>query len=108
MDGGGDRGDLVRTQGGVDGQRADPIGEALARPDGLTNPEFTRMVVEKGEAAGEAARRLSHQVVRAALSPTLPHVADVTGGTLGAAQAVLSPFHRRVRANVKRLRSKRG
>jgi hypothetical protein len=84
------------------------LGEALARPDGLTNPEFTRMVIEKGEAAGEAARRLSHQVVRAALSPTLPHAADVAGGTLGAAQAVLSPFHRRVRANVKRLRSKRG
>ncbi len=83
------------------------LGEALARPDGLTNPEFTRMVIEKGEAAGEAAQRLSRHVARGALSPTLPDAGDVAASTVGAAQAMLSPFHRRVRANVKRLRGKR-
>jgi hypothetical protein len=83
------------------------LGVALTRPDRLADPEFTRMMVEKGEAAGEAAHRLSRHMVRGALSPTIPDAGDVAASTVGAARALLSPYHRRVRANVKRLRGKR-
>jgi hypothetical protein len=84
------------------------LGLALTRPDRLADPEFTRMLFEKGEAAGEAAHRLSRHLVRGALSTTIHDAGDLAANSVGAAQAVLSPYHRRVRANVKRLRGKRG
>lgn len=88
--------------------RSAMLGGALASPGRLADPEFTRMMVEKGEAAGEAAHRLTRHMVRGALSPTIPDASDVAASTVGAAHAVLSPYHRRVRANVKRLRGKQG
>lgn len=84
------------------------LGAALARPDRLADPEFTRMVFEKGEAAGEAAQRLSRHLVRGARRKAVPDAGDVAASTMDAAKAVLSPYHRRVRANVKRLRAKQG
>jgi hypothetical protein len=84
------------------------LGFALTRPDRLADPEFTRMLFEKGEATGEAAHRLSRHLVRGALSTTIPDAGDLAASSVGVAQVVLSPYHRRVRANVKRLRGKRG
>ncbi|MGE3295640.1 MAG: hypothetical protein AB7O95_30155, partial [Geminicoccaceae bacterium] len=88
--------------------RSTMLGFALTRPDRLADPEFTRMMFEKGEAAGEAAHRLSRHLVRGALSATVADAGDLAASTVGVAQAVLSPYHRRVRANVKRLRGMRG
>ena len=51
--------------------RSTMLGFALTRPDRLADPEFTRMLFEKGEAAGEAAHRLSRHLVRGALSATI-------------------------------------
>jgi hypothetical protein len=87
--------------------RSAMLGAALASPGGLANPEFTRMMIEKGEAAGEAAQRLSRHMVRGAVGRAIPDASDVAASTVDAARAVLSPYHRRVRANVKRLRGKR-
>jgi hypothetical protein len=87
--------------------RSAMLGAALASPGGLANPEFTRMMIEKGEAAGEAAQRLSRHMVRGASARAIPDASDVAASTVDAARAVLSPYHRRVRANVKRLRGKR-
>jgi hypothetical protein len=87
--------------------RSAMLGAALASPGGLANPEFTRMMIEKGEAAGEAAQRLSRHMVRGAVGRAIPDAGDVAASTVDAARAVLSPYHRRVRANVKRLRGKR-
>jgi hypothetical protein len=87
--------------------RSAMLGAALASPGGLANPEFTRMMIEKGEAAGEAAQRLSRHMVRGAVGRAIPDARDVAASTVDAARAVLSPYHRRVRANVKRLRGKR-
>jgi hypothetical protein len=84
------------------------LGAALSQPHRLTDPEFTRMMVEKGEAAGEAAHRLSRHMVRGALGPVVTDPGAVAASTVDAAAAMLSPYHRRVRANVRRLRSKRG
>lgn len=80
---------------------------ALTSPVRLADPEFARMMFEKGEAAGEAVHRLSRHMVRGALNPTIADAGDVAASTIGAARAMLSPYHRRVRANVKRLRNKR-
>ena len=77
---------------------------ALAQPAKLADPEFGLMVAEKAAAVGEAAERLSREAVRragrraAAADATLLATAGVV-----AAAALLSPFHRRVRANVRRL-----
>ena len=83
------------------------LGAALTQPHRLTDPEFTRMLVEKGEAAGEAAHRLSRHMVRGAMAPLETDPGAVAASTVDAAAAVLTPFHRRVRANVRRLRNKR-
>jgi hypothetical protein len=83
------------------------LGAALTQPHRLADPEFSRMMVEKGEAAGEAAHRLSQHVVRGAMGSLVTDPGAVAASTVDAAAAMLSPYHRRVRANVRRLRNKR-
>lgn len=84
------------------------MGTALTQPTRLADPEFALMVTEKAAAVGEAAERLSRQAVRR--SGRRASTSDATrlaADTVDAAKAMLTPFHRRVRANVKRLRGKR-
>jgi hypothetical protein len=85
------------------------LGAAMAQPAKLADPEFGLMVAEKAAAVGEAAERLSrHAVRRAGRRSGAPDAARVVADGVGAAAAALSPFHRRVRANVRRLRRKPG
>ena len=83
------------------------MGAAMAQPVKLADPEFALMVTEKAAAVGEAAERLSRHAVRRAGRSRAADAADVAAHTVGAAAAMLTPFHRRVRANVKRLKRNR-
>ena len=59
------------------------------------------MVAEKAAAVGEAAERLSrHAVRRAGRKSAAPDATRMVADSVAAAAAALSPFHRRVRANV--------
>ena len=84
------------------------IGAAMSQPIKLADPEFALMVSEKAAAMGEAAERLSRHAVRRAGRRRAPDAAAMAADTVGAAAAMLTPFHRRVRANVRRLRTKGG
>ena len=67
------------------------------------------MVAEKAAAVGEAAERLSrHAVRRARRRPAPQNATRLVADSVDAATAMLSPFHRRVRANVRRLKRKPG
>ena len=85
------------------------MGAAVTQPAKLADPEMALMVTEKTAAVGEAAERLSRRAVRGAgrrrvsRDPT-----SVVADTIDAAVAAVSPFHRRVRANVRRLGRKTG
>jgi hypothetical protein len=81
------------------------LGAAMTQPVKLADPEFTLMVAEKAAATGEAAERLSrHAVRRAGQRRSTTDATDLAAATVGAAAALLTPFHRRVRANVRRLK----
>jgi hypothetical protein len=80
------------------------MGAAMAQPVKLADPEFTLMVTEKAAAVGEAAERLSRHAVRRAGRRGSASATDLAADTVGAAAALLTPFHRRVRANVRRLK----
>ena len=85
------------------------LGTALVQPVRLADPEFALMVTEKAAAAGEAAERLSRQAVRrAGRRAAVSDPARIAADTVDAATAVLTPYHRRVRANVRRLHRTRG
>ena len=86
------------------------LGVAMAQPAKLADPEFGLMVAEKAAAMGEAAERLSRHAVRRAGRRRRAAGCDATWRptACGAAAALLSPFHRRVRANVRRLKRKPG
>ena len=81
------------------------MGAAASQPGGkLVDPEMALMVTEKMAAVGEAAERLSRHAIRGAGRRRVAHdVTSVAAATVDAAAAALLPFHRRVRANVKRL-----
>ena len=80
------------------------LGAAMAQPVKLADPEFALMVTEKAAAIGEAAERLSRHAVRQAGRRGSADAAMLAADSVGAAAALLTPFHRRVRANVRRLR----
>ena len=80
------------------------LGAAMAQPVKLADPEFALMVTEKAAAMGEAAERLSRHAVRQAGRRGSADAATLAADSVGAAAALLTPFHRRVRANVRRLR----
>ena len=80
------------------------LGAAMAQPVKLADPEFALMVTEKAAAMGEAAERLSRHAVRQAGRRGSADAAMLAADSVGAAAALLTPFHRRVRANVRRLR----
>lgn len=80
------------------------LGAAMAQPVKLADPEFALMVTEKAAAIGEAAERLSRHAVRQAGRRGSTDAAMLAADSVGAATALLTPFHRRVRANVRRLR----
>ena len=84
------------------------MGVAFTQPVKLADPEFALMVTEKAAAVGEAAERLSRHAVRRAGRRPAGDAVDLAADTLGLATAVLTPFHRRVRANVRRLKRSDG
>ena len=87
--------------------RSAMIGAAALRPAGLAHPEMALMVTEKVAAMGEAAERLSRRALRdAGRAPMLPDATATAAAAVGSAAAALQPFQRRVRANVRRLRTK--
>jgi hypothetical protein len=90
----------------VIGTRTAMLGAAMAQPAKLADPEFGLMVAEKAAAVGEAAERLSRHAVRRAGRRSAPDAARIVAEGVSAAAAALSPFHRRVRANVRRLNGK--
>ena len=85
------------------------MGAAVTQPAKLADPEMALMVTEKMAAVGEAAERLSRRAVRGAGRRRVSRDAtSVVADTIDAAVAAVSPFHRRVRANVRRLGRKTG
>jgi hypothetical protein len=85
------------------------MGAAVTQPAKLADPEMALMVTEKMAAVGEAAERLSRHAIRGAGRRRVPRdAASVAADTVDAAVAALSPFHRRVRANVRRLGRRTG
>lgn len=85
------------------------MGLAMAQPARLADPEFRLMVAEKTAAVGEAAESLSRHAVRRSGRRRIPQDATrLVAESVDAATALLSPFHRRVRANVRRLKRKSG
>lgn len=79
------------------------LAQALSRGDQLTDPEFARMVTEKAAAAGEAWASLARHATTAAAAGAGCGAADA----VSLAEACLKPYHRRVRANAKRLGRRR-
>ena len=85
------------------------MGATVTQPAKLADPEMALMVTEKMAAVGEAAERLSRRAVRGAGRRRVSRDAtSVVADTIDAAVAAVSPFHRRVRANVRRLGRKTG
>lgn len=80
-------------------RRSAMLAQASLKPGGLANPEFTRMVLEKVDAVGEAALRAGTHAAK----PVAKDATTVAASSLALAEACLNPFHRRVRANAKRL-----
>ncbi|MFO1072098.1 MAG: hypothetical protein U1E17_05310 [Geminicoccaceae bacterium] len=78
------------------------MGHAMLQPHKLADPEFALMVTEKMAAVGEAAERASRHALRR--RPPASNPAEHLADTITAAQSVMTPFRRRVRANVKRLK----
>jgi len=83
--------------------RSAMIGTAMAQPARLADPEFALMVAEKAAAVGEAAEQFFRQAVRRAGRRGAHDATSIATDAVGAAAAMLSPFRRRVRANVRRL-----
>jgi hypothetical protein len=89
--------------------RSAMMGAAVARPAGMADPEMALMVTEKMAAIGEAAERLSLDAIRRAGTGTgLPDATGAAAAAVAAASTALTPFQRRVRANVRRLKRKSG
>jgi hypothetical protein len=89
--------------------RSAMIGAAAAKPAGLADPEMALMVTEKMAALGEAAERLSLDAMRrAGTASGLPDATGAAAAAVAAAATALTPFQRRVRANVRRLKRKSG
>jgi hypothetical protein len=85
------------------------MGAAVTRPAGMADPEMALMVTEKMAAIGEAAERLSLDAIRRAGTGTgLPDATGAAAAAVAAASTALTPFQRRVRANVRRLKRKSG
>jgi hypothetical protein len=81
------------------------MGAAMAQPARVADPELALMVAEKVAAVREAAERLARHAVRQAGRPQ--DAARLMADGLDVAAAALSPFRRRVRANVRRLGSRK-
>jgi hypothetical protein len=87
---------------GVIARRSTMLGLAMLEPAKLADPEFVRMVAEKAEAAGEAWFRAARHAMRAVPAGQAGAVAAAASG-LALAESCLRPYHRRVRANSRRL-----
>jgi hypothetical protein len=85
---------------GVIARRSAMLAAAALEPARLADPEFARMVAEKAEATGEACLRAARHAGRAG-RPADAMALAVSGIAL--AEACLTPYHRRVRANARRL-----
>jgi hypothetical protein len=79
------------------------LGQAMARPGGLAEPEFALMVTEKLAAVGEAAERASRHALRRRRRRRGDSAAAELAASVELARSCLAPFRRRVRANVRRL-----
>ena len=89
--------------------RSAMMGAAAMRPAGLAHPEMALMVTEKLAAVGEAAERLARRAMRdAGRAQPMPDATATAAAAVRTAAAALQPFQRRVRANVRRLKSKSG
>jgi hypothetical protein len=79
------------------------LATAAARPGGLADPEFSRMVEEKAQAAGESWLRAARHAGRSGgLGAPADALAAATAG-VALAESCLVPYRRRVRANARRL-----
>lgn len=87
---------------GVIARRSLMLGAATLEPAKLADPEFVRMVAEKAEAAGEAWLRAARHTARALPAGPADAVALAASG-VALAESCLRPYHRRVRANARRL-----
>lgn len=89
--------------------RSAMMGAAAMRPAGLAHPEMALMVTEKLAAVGEAAERLARRaMLDAGRAQLMPDATATAAAAVGSAAAALQPFQRRVRANVRRLKNKKG
>lgn len=80
-------------------RRSAMLAQAMLDPARLADPEFTRMVLEKTEAAGEAWLAAARHAAR----PAATDAAALAASSLTLAEGCLAPYHRRVRANGRRL-----
>lgn len=80
-------------------RRSTMLAHAMLDPPRLADPEFSRMVMEKAEAAGEAFAR----VARHAATPTATDAMALAASSLALAESCLVPYSRRVKANARRL-----
>lgn len=83
-------------------RRGAMLGAAMLQPAKLADPEFVRMATEKAEAASEAGRRAVRHagktLARSSSSTMMPAASGIA-----LAESWLRPYHRRVRANSRRL-----
>ena len=87
-------------------RRSTMLAAAMMQPARLADPEFVRMVQEKAEAAGEAWLCAARHTTKA-VGPTPADAMALTAAGLALAESCLLPYHRRVRANARRLNRKR-
>jgi hypothetical protein len=85
-------------------RRSTMLAAAALEPAKLADPEFVRMVAEKAEANGEAYLRAARHAARAGGAADAMALA---ASNIALAEACLAPYHRRVRANARRLGRKR-
>jgi hypothetical protein len=87
-------------------RRSAMLGTAMLEPAKLADPEFVRMVAEKAEATGEAWLRAARHTARTLPSGPADAVA-LAASSVALAESCLLPYHRRVRANARRLGRRR-
>jgi hypothetical protein len=85
-------------------RRGTMLAAASLEPAKLADPEFVRMAAEKAEATGEACLRAARHAARAGRAADAMALA---ASGMALAEACLVPYHRRARANARRLGRKR-
>ncbi|MEK0084315.1 hypothetical protein [Benzoatithermus flavus] len=97
--------DLLATgahAAGVIARRSAMLGAAMLQPARLADPEFVRMAAEKVEAASEAGRRAARHADKI-LPRSSTSTMMLAASGIALAESCLRPYHRRVRANSRRL-----